>query len=219
MDLSSVTDRIKAVPPIAWVIGIGIVILFVVVKGGGSTGAGSAGTASGGTTATGGGGGGDTPPDIGQQIVDLASLLAANTEADATFRKDIQDYIATAAPTASGITPGGLPQPTLPPVVKPPTTIPPLSVPAAVRNRLWASNISSAIVAKYDPAKLALAIRRAGPGTQSAKTAYGSVINTEDIERAMKRSGISYGRLVDPADIDKLLKKQGIDPKSALVKP
>jgi len=201
MDLSAVTDKVKSVPPIAWIVAAGVVILVVVVKGGSGAASGS----SGGVVSGGGGGGsggGDTPPDIGQQIVDLSEQVRLNSDADAAFRDTINDYINTA---------GAIPTPATPGTPATPAT------PAVARNSLWGGNISASIAKAYDPKKLGLALRRAGPGTQTAKTAYGTKIDTEDLVRAFRRAHISYGRVITSSDIDKLLKAEGINPTTAKV--
>jgi len=102
MDLSSLTDRIKSVPPIAWVIGAGVIILVVVL---------GRGKGSGGVTGSGGGGAGagEVESDINQQIVDLAAAIAANTAADAAFRDSILGHV------NSG---GGTPRPRFTPPVR-----------------------------------------------------------------------------------------------------
>jgi hypothetical protein len=221
VDLSSITDRVKSVPPVAWVVGAGVIILFLVLGRG--KGGSTAGVVSGGTSGGGGGGGGQdiggVPSDIGQQVVDLAGELRANTAADAAFQQTILDAVNNIKPPVPSPTPagtgGGTGTGTAGGAVAPPT---PAANPVA-RNPLWGNNIAPSIMKAFNPAALALAIRRAGPGTQSAKTAYGANINTEDIARALTRSGIRYGRIVDVADINKLLAKQGISKTAGAAKP
>lgn len=107
---SSLVDRIKSIPPIAWVAAGGILILvfFMSKGGGGSSGVDPSGVAGGGE------GEGDFSPDIEHELTSLFDLLRSDTEARAAWQKQISDYVnkvGTPNPSGSGITPspGGIP--------------------------------------------------------------------------------------------------------------
>lgn len=96
--IADVTSKLKSIPPIAWVIGAGIVIAFLILSKSGGGGASPAGV-------TGAGGGDNSTsftPDAGQTITDIFEMLRQNAEADEAFREQVQPLLDAAAPAVPG---------------------------------------------------------------------------------------------------------------------
>lgn len=91
----NVVEKVKSVPPAAWLVGGALLVGWFVLKGG----SGSAGTVSS------GGGGGDATPDrteldnLSAGLVELAQELAQQAEEDAAWRKKMEAELAKGAPT------------------------------------------------------------------------------------------------------------------------
>lgn len=117
MDLGSVGDKIKSIPPLVWV-GVAAVLIFIFVmsKGGSSTGA------TAGVAAAGGDGSGDTPPDIGQEVTSLFDLLRSDAADRASFQSQLSAWLTThATPSAGGGGTGGSTTPIIPRLPNPST--------------------------------------------------------------------------------------------------
>lgn len=172
--LEDVTERIKRVPPVAWLIGGLILVAFLFLRGSG--GGSSTPSPSGGTDSAGGGGGGGdvtTGDNLSMAITDLASQLQANAAADAAFQKTITDKLNAAKPSPAS---------------------------ASVK---YGSTVASRI-RLYTPASLTTALKKAGvnPGSQidlpEIKLAlkrehinYGSTVDPIDILHLFQKTHTS----------------------------
>lgn len=206
LNLEAVTAKVKSVPPLVWVAVAAVVILYLVVVRGGSS-SGSTGGVVGG--AGGGGGGGDTPPDIGQQIVDLAAELRLNTAADKAFQDGVLDAINNLPGTGAPGVP--TPVPPMGPIPTAPTAPTAPALPAI--KKLWGADVSSSIT-RMDPTgvRTAAAILKSGakPSTKYPQAGgYGTVINNGDLFAAFKRAGIKprSTKTVDYRDVADLIHK------------
>lgn len=108
MNLDDIQARIKSVPPIVWVVGAGVLLLFFVMgRGGGSSGASPSGVASAGG---GGGGDGDFSPDIAQELVSMFDLVRQDTADRAAWQDSISAILSEGSIGGGGgtsTTPGG----------------------------------------------------------------------------------------------------------------
>lgn len=99
--------KVKSVPPIAWVIGIGVILVILFASRGGSS-SGATADNPGGTDNSGG-----DEPNIDQEVANLFGLIRADQEQRAVWQKAIDALLKKAAtPSLPGTTPTPSPIPT-----------------------------------------------------------------------------------------------------------
>lgn len=190
-------EKIKAVPPMVWLIGGAVVVGVIMLKGGASASSGGGIVGGGGGGGGGGGEGPGTLDSLSQGFVDLVEEVRASEAADAAWKKGIEDAIAGAAPTNGNPATG--------------TTNPKVPSKSIVTARsVWGSDVPQAIKKKYSLTSIQEVLRKSGLKTWGSGATWG--VNMVDLKAALKKEHINYGSTVDAADLAKLFKKTGVQP-------
>lgn len=190
LDVDTVVEKAKGIPPIVWVIAAGVVLLILLMGKGGGGGAVAAEPQDESNMGGGGGGGGLSEPDLDQEVTNLFALIREDQAARAEWQSGIDALLKR----------GATPTPTAPTY-----QLQPIPRPASLGTRLptkglWGKDVGANIRA-LDPTGVKTAAKLKSSGHD-----YKTQINIVDLKAGLKKRGHDYKTTVDPVDVKVLLK-------------
>jgi hypothetical protein len=180
-------EAAKRIPPVAWLIGIAVVVGLVILKG---TGGGGGGVVSGGTGGGGSTAGVDELEVLAQGYVDLVAEMEALQAENEAWRTGIEEELDKGRE--------------LWPPDRPPVS-PPVGGGVTRPRSRWGPEWAKA-PRVFSITSMEEVLRRSGVKS------WGEVINKGDVAKALKKEGINYGSTINISDIMKLYKKTGVKP-------